>query len=93
MARLAALLALTLLAALWRLLKGPSTADRLLSVQMMGTTSIALLLLMAEWQDQDHWRDVALVLALLGAVISAALVQMLRPMRKSDSARQRGKSQ
>lgn len=89
MALLAFLLSLTLLAALWRLLSGPTTADRLLSVQMMGTTSIALLLLMAEWQQQDHWRDVALVLALLGAVISAALVQLLRPMREREGAGRR----
>ncbi len=92
MALLIALTALTMLAAVWRLLNGPTTADRLLSVQMLGTTSIAVLLLMAEWQQQSHWRDVALVLALLGAVISAALVQLLRPVQKRDPARQRGQS-
>ncbi|MEX1198966.1 MAG: monovalent cation/H+ antiporter complex subunit F [Pseudohongiellaceae bacterium] len=88
MALLAAALILTTLPALWRLLHGPTTADRLLCVQMLGTASIALLLLMAEWQQQDHWRDVALVLALLGAVISAALVQLLRPARRDNVRRQ-----
>lgn len=83
-----AALVLTTLPALWRLLNGPTIADRLLCVQMLGTTSIAVLLLMAEWQQLDHWRDVALVLALLGAVISAALVQLLRPRRRSDDLRQ-----
>lgn len=88
MAILAALLVLAALPAIWRLLTGPNTADRLLCVQMLGTTSIALLLLMAEWQQQNHWRDVALVLALLGAVISAALVQLLRPARDNRASRQ-----
>ncbi|MGM0631873.1 MAG: monovalent cation/H+ antiporter complex subunit F [Pseudomonadota bacterium] len=85
MSALAALLLLTGLAAMWRLLHGPHMADRLLSVQMLGTTSIGLLLVMAEWLSEDHWRDVALVLALLGAVISAALVQLLRPARKREN--------
>lgn len=92
MALVAALLVLTTLPAVWRLLTGPTTADRLLCVQMLGTASIALLLLMAEWQQQDHWRDVALVLALLGAVISAALVQLLRPARQNYASRHREKS-
>lgn len=87
MAILAAVLVLVALPAVWRLLTGPTTADRLLCVQMLGTTSIALLLLMAEWQQQDHWRDVALVLALLGAVISAALVQLLRPTQRNRATR------
>lgn len=89
MALMAAVLVLVALPAVWRLLTGPATADRLLCVQMLGTTSIALLLIMAEWQQQNHWRDVALVLALLGAVISASLVQLLRPTRRSRAAGRR----
>lgn len=89
MALMAAVLALVALPAVWRLLTGPTTADRLLCVQMLGTTSIALLLIMAEWQQQAHWRDVALVLALLGAVISAALVQLLRPAQGNRATRRR----
>lgn len=84
-----AALVLTTLPALWRLLNGPTLADRLLCVQMLGTASIAVLLLMAEWQQLGHWRDVALVLALLGAVISSALVQLLRPRQRSHDLRQR----
>ncbi len=72
------LLLLTVLAGLWRIIAGPSRADRLLAVQFLGTTGAALLLVMAQWLAQPALRDAALVLALLAAVVSAALVQYLR---------------
>ena len=75
---LAALLLLTVLAGLWRVLRGPSRADRLVAVQLLGTAGTALLLVLAESQGQPALRDAALVLALLAAVLSAALVQYLR---------------
>lgn len=75
---LATILLLTILAGLWRIQQGPTRADRLLAVQLFGTTGTALLLVMAQWQDQPALRDAALVLALLAAVMSAALVQYLR---------------
>lgn len=75
---LAAILLLTILAGLWRAVRGPSRADRLLAIQLFGTTGTALLLLLAEWQALPALRDAALVLALLAAVVSASLVQHLR---------------
>lgn len=78
---LAAVLVLTVLAGLWRILKGPSQADRLLSVQLFGTTGAAVLLLLAYAVDQPAFRDAAVVLALLAAVVSAALVQFMRQHR------------
>lgn len=75
---LASLILLTALAGLWRMSHATSIADRLLGLQMISNTGIAFLLLLAQWQDQVVWRDVALVLALLAAVITVALVQMLR---------------
>lgn len=75
---LAALLLLTVLAGLWRVLRGPRRADRLVAVQLLGTAGTALLLVLAESQAQPALRDAALVLALLAAVLSAALVQYLR---------------
>jgi multicomponent Na+:H+ antiporter subunit F len=75
---LAVLLLLTMLAGLWRVLRGPSRTDRLVAAQLLGTAGTALLLLLAEGQAQPPLRDAALVLALLAAVLSAALVQYLR---------------
>ncbi|MGM8225178.1 monovalent cation/H+ antiporter complex subunit F [Cellvibrio sp. ARAG 10.3] len=75
---LAAILLLTVFVGLWRVLRGPGRADRLLAIQLFGTTGTALLLLLAEWQAAPALRDAALVLALLAAVLSASLVQYLR---------------
>lgn len=75
---IAVVLLVSIFAGLWRVLHGPTRADRLLAVQLFGTTGTALLLVLAQWQDQSALRDAALVLALLAAVVCAALVQYLR---------------
>lgn len=50
MALYAALLLLTLIIGLWRVLRGPGRVDRLLVVQLFGTSGTALLLVLAQWQ-------------------------------------------
>lgn len=69
----ALLLLLSLGLGLVRALRGPTLADRMLSVQLLGTCGVALLLLMGHLLGQPALHDVALVLALL-AVVSAAAV-------------------
>lgn len=78
MAVYAALLLVTILIGLGRVVLGPGRVDRLLAIQLFGTTGAALLLVLAQWHDQPAFRDVALLLGLLAAVVSAALVQLLR---------------
>lgn len=82
---LATILLLTIVGGLWRIQRGPTRADRLLAVQLFGSSGAALLLVLAQWQDQPALRDAALVLALLAAVMSAALVQYLRKTPEEDS--------
>ncbi len=65
---LALFLLLTLAAGLWRVRRGPTAADRMLAAQLFGTTSAAILLLLAEALGLHALRDVALVLALLAIV-------------------------
>jgi len=78
MALYSALLLVTILLGLGRVVLGPARVDRLLAIQLFGTTGTALLLVLAQWQQQPALRDVALLLGLLAAVASAALVQLLR---------------
>lgn len=75
---LAAVLLLSIAAGLWRIVAGPTRADRMLAVQLFGTTGAAILLLLAQGQNQPALIEAALVLAVLAAVVSAALVQLLR---------------
>lgn len=79
---LAVILLLSILAGLWRIWRGPTRADRLLAVQLFGTSGAAVLMLLAHTQQQPPLLDAALVLALLAAVLSIALVQLLR--RRND---------
>lgn len=78
MALYSALLLLTIAVGLVRVVLGPKRVDRLLAIQLFGTAGTALLLVMAQWQEHPALRDVALLLGLLAAVASAALVQLLR---------------
>jgi multicomponent Na+:H+ antiporter subunit F len=71
----ALLLLTTLVAGLWRVLRGPTPADRMLAAQLFGTTAVASLLLLAQASDIAALRDVALVFALLAAVTVVAFVR------------------
>ncbi len=45
---LALFLLLNLAAGMWRVMYGPSAADRMLAAQLFGTTAVAILLLLAQ---------------------------------------------
>lgn len=80
----AAVLLLIVLAGGWRVWRGPTVADRLLVLQVFGTTGIAVLMLLADWTGQSALLEVALILALLAAVLPVALVQLLRKPGRRD---------
>lgn len=69
-------LMLNLGAGLWRAWKGPTDGDRLLSALLFGTTSIALLLMMAEWLEVPELRSVALLLVMFASILSLAFFGM-----------------
>jgi len=68
-------LLLTLVAGLWRVLCGPTAADRMLAAQLFGTTAVACVLLLAQFYGRPSLLDVALVFALLAAVAAVAFVR------------------
>ncbi|HRQ04429.1 monovalent cation/H+ antiporter complex subunit F [Nitrosomonas halophila] len=65
---------LTLMAGMWRILRGPTAADRMLAAQLFGTTAVAILLILAQLAEQPAFRDAALLLALLATVTVVAFV-------------------
>lgn len=79
---IALLLITTLAAGLWRVLRGPTPADRMLAAQLFGTTAVASLLLLAQAMNNSALRDVALVFGLLAAVTVVAFVR--RTWRSDD---------
>ncbi len=76
---LALFLLLNLGAGMWRVLRGPSAADRMLAAQLFGTTAVAMLLLLAQASGNAALRDVALLFALLAAVTAVAFVRRAWP--------------
>jgi multicomponent Na+:H+ antiporter subunit F len=81
---IASFLLLNLAAGLWRVMRGPTAADRMLAAQLFGTTAVAVLLLLAEGMGQPSLRDIALVFALLAAVAAVAFVQRVWSRRVDD---------
>lgn len=79
---LALLLLLNLCTGMWRVLRGPTVADRMLAVQLFGTTAVAMLLLLAQAFGNPALRDIALVFALLSAVTAVAFVRRVWPEKK-----------
>jgi multicomponent K+:H+ antiporter subunit F len=71
------LMALALLLNLWRLLRGPDIADRVLALDTLYVDSIALLVLLGIHFDSHAYFESALLLALLGFITTAAFCRVL----------------
>jgi multicomponent Na+:H+ antiporter subunit F len=79
---LALFLLLNLGAGMWRVLRGPTAADRMLAAQLFGTIAVAILLLLAQVTGNGALRDVALVFALLAAVTAVTFVRRAWPKQE-----------
>ena len=79
-------LLVSLLLGLVRVAVGPTPADRMLAAQLMGTTGVGMLVLLAEALSHPGLRDVALVFALLSAVAAVAFVQRYSASEKGMEA-------
>lgn len=67
-----------------RVWRGPTASDRMLASLLFGSTTVAVLLLLAQWQGQPALRDVALLFVLLATILSVAFVGLPR-RRERDS--------
>lgn len=71
---------------LFRILRGPADADRLMAAQLLGTGGVAALLLLAAATGVPAVVDVALALALLAAFASVAFAMGASGSAVDDSA-------
>lgn len=81
-AALALLLLANTVAGLVRVALGPGSADRMLAAQLLGSSGVAVLLLLAQALDQPALRDVALVFTLLAVLAVVAFVE--RPTEEDE---------
>lgn len=73
----AACLCVALTLNLWRLLIGPTVADRILALDTMYINAIALILLYGIYAESVLYFEAALLIAMLGFVSTAALCKYL----------------
>jgi multicomponent K+:H+ antiporter subunit F len=71
------MVSLAILLNLWRLLRGPDAADRVLALDTLYVDSIALLVLLGIAFDSLFYFESALMLALLGFLATAAICRYL----------------
>ncbi|KAF1719106.1 K+/H+ antiporter subunit F [Pseudoxanthomonas wuyuanensis] len=64
---------LSMLMALWRVLRGPSVPDRILGLDTLSIAAIAELMLFGMYLDSPVYFEAALIIALLGFVSTVVL--------------------
>lgn len=72
---MALILLLLMAVGLRRVFAGPTSADRLLAVQLFGTMGVAIALLLGRAQASAAFMDLALTFALLSIVFTAAFTR------------------
>lgn len=77
-------LIINLVAGMLRVYRGPTRADRMLAALLFSTTTVAALLILAEWMALPALRNVALLIVMLASILSLAFVGL--PTRGDDRA-------
>ena len=72
-----AMIGVSLLLNLWRLVKGPSIPDRILALDTMFINSIALIILYGLNMGSELYFEAALLIAMLGFVSTVAVCKYL----------------
>lgn len=80
-------LLISLCGGMYQVLRGPTQGDRMLVIQLFGTTAVAMLILIGEAMNDSALVDVALVLALLAAVTMVAFVRRVWTVEDIDESR------
>lgn len=69
----AALFVLLAIAMLYRAIKGPTTQDRVLAVNVLGTNTVVVLALLGAGLGEESFLDIALIYALLNFLMAVAI--------------------
>ena len=72
---MALIILITVITGLYRILRGPTGADRMLAAQLFGTCGVAIMLLLAKGLNEPVIEDIALIYGLLGVLSTVAFVQ------------------
>ena len=79
-----------LIGVVWRLLRGPSTADRAIALDMLGLIGIAAASVIAVIAGHKAFIDVAFGIAIIGFLTAVALAGLLERTSTDAAAREDG---
>lgn len=68
-----------------RLIKGPSILDRMVAINIIGTKTLTILVLVAYFHGQKFYIDIAFIYALLNFVITVAISRYIEMQGKGNS--------
>lgn len=70
-------LAILIVISIYRALRGPAVADRVIAINLMTTLVIAIIGLLAYYFEQTTFFDVAILYAMIGFLMTVAVVKYL----------------
>lgn len=73
----------------WRILRGPTSADRMVAAELVSTSAIAVLLLLSVVYAEPTLVDIGLLFALLAAVAMANFVTRTWTLMRHDTSAQK----
>ena len=71
----AVLVTVLAIATLYRVLVGPTIQDRVIAINVIGTSAVIIIALVAAGLDRPEYLDIAIVYALLNFVLSLAVAR------------------
>ena len=82
------ILGLCLFVCLYRAVRGPETSDRIIAINMIGTITIALIILLSLLMQEGYLMDIALIYAMLSFLAVVLLckiyIGILRARRERE---------
>ena len=85
------LLALLLFALLLRAVKGPSIADRIVAVNMMGSITIVMIAIMSFLLKEDYLMDICLIYAMISFLAVTLLTKVYMGIYLENKAKKEEK--
>jgi multicomponent Na+:H+ antiporter subunit F len=73
-------MAIIIVGSMYRAIKGPSAADRLVAINVIGTKTIILILMISLLFNENYFVDVALVYALFSFVASVVIANYIEEL-------------
>lgn len=73
-------MSIIIIGSMYRAIKGPSAADRLIAINVIGTKTIILILMISILFKEDYFVDVALVYALISFVSSIVIANYIEKL-------------